>query len=58
MSGLVMLPKEKAVLVEDAQAAAIQRALQQVLGKQDIGFYSIEQEQALYAILDKCRRGS
>ncbi|EOA84448.1 uncharacterized protein SETTUDRAFT_57081, partial [Exserohilum turcica Et28A] len=27
--------------------------LQQVLGKQDVGFRSIEQEQALYAVLDK-----
>ncbi|CAE7173591.1 RecQ family helicase [Pyrenophora teres f. teres] len=53
MSGLVMLPKEKAVLVEDARAAAVQRALQQVLGKQDVGFRSMEQEQALYAVLDK-----
>ena len=44
MLGLVMLPKEKAVLVEDARAAAVQRALQQVLGKQDVGFYLIEQE--------------
>ncbi|KAE8822471.1 hypothetical protein PTNB85_10357 [Pyrenophora teres f. teres] len=57
MSGLVMLPKEKAVLVEDARAAAVQRALQQVLGKQDVGFRSMEQEQALYAVLDKRRMG-
>jgi superfamily II DNA helicase RecQ len=39
--------------VEDARAAAIHRALQQVLGKQDVSFRSMEQEQALYAVLDK-----
>jgi len=53
VSGLSILPKEKAVRVEDARAAAVHRALQQVLGKQDVGFRSIEQEQALYAVLDK-----
>ncbi|KAL6164428.1 hypothetical protein ACJQWK_09163 [Exserohilum turcicum] len=53
ISGLPVVPKEKAVQVEDARAAAVQRALQQVLGKQDVGFRSIEQEQALYAVLDK-----
>jgi hypothetical protein len=53
ISTLPILPKEKAVRVEDARAAAVQRALQQVLGKQDVGFRSIEQEQALYAVLDK-----
>jgi superfamily II DNA helicase RecQ len=50
---LLILPKEKAVWVEDARAAVVQRALQQVLGKQDVGFRSMEQEQALYAVLDK-----
>jgi superfamily II DNA helicase RecQ len=53
ISGLPMLPKAKAVHVEDARAAAVQRALQQVLEKQDVRFRSIEQEQALYAVLDK-----
>ena len=48
-----MLPKAKAVHVEDARAAVVHRALQQVLGKQDVGFRSMEQEQALYAVLDK-----
>jgi len=51
--GLLMLPKAKAVYVEDARAAAVHRALQQVLGKQDVRFCLIEQEQALYAVLDK-----
>jgi len=50
---LLILPKEKAVRVEDARAVVVQRALQQVLGKQDVGFRSMEQEQALYAVLDK-----
>jgi hypothetical protein len=53
MSGLLVLPKEKAVQVEDTRAAAVHRALQQVLGKQDVGFRSIEQERAVYAVLDK-----
>jgi len=53
MSGLALLPKEKAVQVEDKRATAVQRGLQQVLGKQDVGFRSMEQEQALYAVLDK-----
>jgi superfamily II DNA helicase RecQ len=53
MSGLAVLPKEKAVQVEDVRATAVHTALQQVLGKQDVRFRSIEQEQALYAVLDK-----
>jgi superfamily II DNA helicase RecQ len=53
MSELAILPKEKAVQVEDVRATAIHRALQRVLGKQDVGFRSMEQEQALYAVLDK-----
>jgi superfamily II DNA helicase RecQ len=53
MSGLAILPKEKAVQVEDTRAAAVHRALQQVLGKEDVGFRSMEQERALYAVLDK-----
>ena len=48
-----MLPKAKAVYVEDARTAAVRWALQQVLGKQDVGFRLMEQEQALYAVLDK-----
>jgi superfamily II DNA helicase RecQ len=51
-SGLVVLPKEKSVRVEDPRAEAVHKALQQVLGKQDVGFRSAEQEQALYAVLD------
>ena len=42
ISGLPMLPKAKAVHVEDARAAAVHRALQQVLGKQDVRFRLIE----------------
>jgi hypothetical protein len=51
-SGLVVLPKEKSVRIEDPRAEAVHKALQQVLGKQDVGFRSAEQEQALYAVLD------
>jgi hypothetical protein len=36
--GLVVLPKEKSVWVEDPRAEAVYKALQQVLGKQDVGF--------------------
>jgi superfamily II DNA helicase RecQ len=52
-SVVAMLPKEKAVQVEDTRATAVRRALQKVLGKQDVGFRSMEQEQAPYAVLDK-----
>jgi hypothetical protein len=37
-SGLVVLLKEKSVQVEDLQAKAVHKALQQVLGKQDVSF--------------------
>ena len=52
MLGLVGLPKEKTVHKEDPRAETVHKALQQVLGKQDVGFRSVEQEQALYAVLD------
>jgi superfamily II DNA helicase RecQ len=52
-SALVRLPKEKEVRVLDPRADAIHRGLQQVLGKQDVGFRSVEQEQALHAVLEK-----
>jgi non-canonical (house-cleaning) NTP pyrophosphatase len=38
MSGLVGLLKEKTVHKEDLQAETVHKALQQVLGKQDVGF--------------------
>jgi hypothetical protein len=44
ISELAILPKEKAVQVEDVRATAVHRALQRVLGKQDVGFQSMEQE--------------
>ncbi|KAL6169122.1 hypothetical protein ACJQWK_05480 [Exserohilum turcicum] len=52
-SALVRLPKEKEVRVLDPRADAIHRGLQQVLGKQDVGFRLVEQEQALHAVLEK-----
>ncbi|KAH6643244.1 hypothetical protein C7974DRAFT_431476 [Boeremia exigua] len=52
ISGLVGLPREKTVPAEDPRAETVHKALQQVLGKQDVGFRSAEQEQALYAVLD------
>jgi superfamily II DNA helicase RecQ len=44
---------EKEVRVLDPRADAIHRGLQQVLGKQDVSFRSVEQEQALHAVLEK-----
>ena len=52
VSRLVVLPREKAVRVQDPRREVVHKALQQVLGKQDVGFRSVEQEQALYAVLD------
>lgn len=52
MSGLMVLLREKAVQVQDSRSEAVHKALQQVLGKQDVSFQSVEQEQALYAVLD------
>lgn len=50
--GLMMLPKEKDVRIENLWADAIHRALQRVLGKQDVGFRSVEQELVLHAVLN------
>ena len=50
---LAKLLKEKGVRIADLRAEAIQRGLQQVLGKQDVSFQSVEQEQALHAVLEK-----
>jgi superfamily II DNA helicase RecQ len=52
-SGLAVLPNEKSVCREDAQAGAIHKALQKVLGRQEVSFRSIEQEQALHVVLGK-----
>jgi hypothetical protein len=53
LSGLaVMLPQEKEARVEDPQKDGISKALQQVLGQQEVGFRSVEQEQAMHAVLD------
>lgn len=51
--GLAKLLKEKEVRIADLQAEAIQQGLQQVLGKQDVSFQLVEQEQALHAVLEK-----
>ena len=53
ISRLSILLKEKAVQVEDTRAVVVYQALQQVLEKQNVRFCSIEQEQTLYAVLDK-----
>jgi hypothetical protein len=44
VAGIVELPKAKAVQVGDRRAAAVYKALQQVLGKQDVEFRSLEQD--------------
>jgi hypothetical protein len=46
------LPQEKQVRVEDPRRDGICKALQQVLGQQDVGFRSVEQEKAMHAVLD------
>jgi 2-C-methyl-D-erythritol 4-phosphate cytidylyltransferase len=50
--GQAELPKAKAVQIGDERAETVYKALQQVLGKQDVRFRSAEQEQALYAVLN------
>lgn len=52
MSGLALLPRDKEVRVEDPRKDKIRTALQQVLGTQEVGFRSVEQEQAMHAVLD------
>jgi superfamily II DNA helicase RecQ len=46
------LPQEKEVQVEDPRRDRISKALQQVLGQQEVSFRSVEQEQAMHAVLD------
>jgi hypothetical protein len=46
------LPQEKEVRVEDPRRDGISKALQQVLGQQEVGFCLVEQEQAMHAVLD------
>jgi hypothetical protein len=43
---------EKEVRVEDQRKDGISKALQQVLGQQEVGFCLVEQEQAMHAVLD------
>jgi superfamily II DNA helicase RecQ len=50
--GLVGLLKEKTIYKEDLQAKTVHKALQQVLGKQNVSFQLVKQEQALYTVLD------
>jgi superfamily II DNA or RNA helicase len=46
------LPQEKEVWVEDLHRDRINKALQQVLGQQEVSFCLVEQEQAMHAVLD------
>ncbi|KAF1922141.1 uncharacterized protein M421DRAFT_45207, partial [Didymella exigua CBS 183.55] len=52
MSELALLPRDKEARVEDPRKDKIRTALQQVLGTQEVGFRSVEQEQAMHAVLD------
>lgn len=53
MSGMALLPKQKEVRVENPREDKIRTALQQVLGSQHVSFRSVEQEQAMHAVLDR-----
>jgi superfamily II DNA helicase RecQ len=44
---------EKEVQVEDQHKDRISKALQQVLGQQEVGFCLVEQEQAMHAMLNR-----
>jgi superfamily II DNA helicase RecQ len=46
-----VLPKAKEGRVEDLREEEIRKALRQVLKKQDVSFRSVEQEQAMHAVL-------
>jgi superfamily II DNA helicase RecQ len=52
ISGVALLPRDKEVRVEDPRKDSIYKALQQVLKTQEVGFRSVEQEQAMHAVLD------
>jgi hypothetical protein len=52
ISGLAMLPKEKEMRIENMRQDALHKALQRVLGKEEVSFRSAEQEQAMHAALD------
>jgi hypothetical protein len=47
------LPHKKEVQVEDQRKDRISKALQQVLGQQEVGFCLVEQEQAMHAVLNR-----
>lgn len=53
MSRLALLPQEKEVRVENPREDKIRTALQQVLGTQGVSFRSVEQEQAMHAVLGR-----
>jgi superfamily II DNA helicase RecQ len=44
--------RQKAHRVQDSRSEAIRRAMQQVLGQEEVRFRSTQQEQALHAVLD------
>ncbi|CAO2655088.1 Nn.00g101520.m01.CDS01, partial [Neocucurbitaria sp. VM-36] len=52
MSGIALRPKEKEARIEKPRENALRRALQRVLGREEVGFKSAEQEQAMHAVLD------
>jgi superfamily II DNA helicase RecQ len=48
-----MLLQEKEVQVEDLYRDRISKALQQVLGQQEVSFCLVEQEQVMHAVLNR-----
>jgi superfamily II DNA helicase RecQ len=45
--------RQKQTRVRDDRGEAVRKAMQQVLGQEEVSFRSVEQEQALQAVLDK-----
>ncbi|KAF2624455.1 P-loop containing nucleoside triphosphate hydrolase protein [Macroventuria anomochaeta] len=48
-----LMQQQKPFRVSNVKETAIHRAMRQVLGQEDVGFRSMEQEQALHAVLDR-----
>ncbi|KAF2629494.1 hypothetical protein BU25DRAFT_315628, partial [Macroventuria anomochaeta] len=53
--GRALVKQQKLFRVSNVKETAIRQAMQQVLGKEDVGFWSMEQEQALCNALDQKR---
>lgn len=49
-AGLVM--RQRRTRVQEERGKAVRKAMQQALGQEEVGFRSVQQEQALHAVLD------